>query len=122
MGKMIMTKQSEILGRLNKSTLVVLTSKYNPKDYLNHLYIVEKAINSFSFESLEEKLMDEDEIGFCKSDIQDNKNIVEEKLVQQSKFIKYSNVTGRSDESDTSVNKDNENVTANQFYSPELRN
>ena len=61
-------------------------------------------------------------IGFCKPDIQDNKNIVEEKLVQQSKFIKYSNVTGRSDESDTSVNKDDENVTANQFYSPELRN
>ena len=47
---------------------------------------------------------------------------MKEKLVQQSKFFKYWNVAGKNEESDTSVNKDDENVTANQFYSPELRN
>ena len=47
---------------------------------------------------------------------------MKEKLVQQSKFFKYWNVAGKNEESDTSVNKDDENVTANQFYFPEFAN
>ena len=89
MGRLIMTKQFEILDRLGRSTLVVLTTKYISKDYLNHLHIVEKAINNFNFEPLDEKLTDKDEIDFHKPDTQDNKSTVEEKLVQQSKFFKY---------------------------------
>ena len=47
---------------------------------------------------------------------------MEEKLVQQSKFFKYWNVAGKNEESDTSINKNDENVTANQFYFPEFAN
>ena len=47
---------------------------------------------------------------------------MKEKLVQQSKFFKYWNVAGKNEESDTSVNKNDENVTANQFYFPEFAN
>ena len=68
MGRLIMTKQFEILDRLGRSTLVVLTTKYISKDYLNHLHIVEKAINNFNFEPLHEQLTDEDEIDFHKPD------------------------------------------------------
>ena len=57
-GRLTMTKQFEILDRLGRSTLVVLTTKYISKDYLNHLHIVEKAINNSNFEPLEEKLTD----------------------------------------------------------------
>ena len=70
-------------------TLVVLTTKYISEDYLNHLHIVEKAMNNFYFKPLNEQLTDEDEIDFHKPDIQDNKSTVEEKLVQQLKFFKY---------------------------------
>ena len=68
MGRLIMTKQFEILDRLGRSTLVVLTTKYISKDYLNHFHIVEKAINNFNFEPLHEQLTDEDEIDFHKPD------------------------------------------------------
>ena len=122
MGRMIMTKQFEVLDRLGRSTLAVLTTKYISKDYLNHLPIAEKVIHNFNFEPLDEKLTYEDEIDFHKPDIQDNKNTVEEKLVQQSNFFKYWNVAGRNEKSDTSVNKDDENVTASQFYLPEFAN
>ena len=61
-GRLTMTKQFEILDRLGRSTLVVLTTKYISKDYLNHLHIVEKAINKFNFEPLDEQLRDEDEM------------------------------------------------------------
>ena len=44
---------------------------------------------------------------------------MEEKLVQQSNFFKYWNVAGRNEEIDTSVNKDDENITENQLYFPE---
>ena len=115
MRKLIMTKQFEILERLGRSTLVVLTTRYISKDYLNHLHIVEKAINNFNFEPLEEKLADKDETDFQNADIQDNKSTVEEKLKQQSKFCKYWNVAEKNEESDTSVNKNDENITANQF-------
>ena len=47
---------------------------------------------------------------------------MEEKLVQQSKFFKYWNVAGKNEESDTSVKKNDENVTENQFYFPESAN
>ena len=47
MERMIMTKESEVFGRLERSTAVVLTTKYISKDYLSHLQIVEKAINNF---------------------------------------------------------------------------
>ena len=47
---------------------------------------------------------------------------MEEKLVQQSKRFKYWNVAGRNEASDTSVIKDDENVTANQFYFSEFAN
>ena len=49
---------------------------------------------------------------------------MEEKLVlvKQSKFFKYWNVAGKNEESDTSVNKNDENVAANQFYFPEFNN
>ena len=57
--------------------------------------------------------MDEDETDFDTSDTQHSKNTVEVKLVQQSNFFKYWNVAGRNEESDTCVNKDDENVTAN---------
>ena len=77
-----MTKQFEVLDRLGRSALVVLTTKYISKDYLNHLHIVEKAMNNFNFEPLDEKLTDEDEIDSHKPDIQDNKSTMEEKLVQ----------------------------------------
>ena len=117
-----MMKQFEILDRLGRSTLVVLTTKYISKDYLNHFHIVEKSINNFNFEPLDEKLTDEDEIDFHKPDIQDNKSTVEEKLVQQSKFFKYWNVAGKNEESGTSVKKNDEKVTANQFYFPEFAN
>ena len=53
-GRLIMSKQFEILDRLGRSTLVVLTTKYISKDYLNHLHIVEKATNNFNFEPLDE--------------------------------------------------------------------
>ena len=53
-GRLIMSKQFEILDRLGRSTLVVLTTKYISKDYLNHLHIVEKTINNFKFETLDE--------------------------------------------------------------------
>ena len=122
MGRLIMTKQFEILDRLEKSTLVVLTTKYISKDYLNHLHTVEKAINNFNFEPLDEKLTDKDEIDFHKPDTQDNKSTVEEKLVQQSKFFKYWNVAEKNEESDASINKNDEYVTANQFYFPEFAN
>ena len=52
MGRMIMTKQFEVLDRLGRSTLVVLTTKYISKDYLNHLHIAEKAINNLIFINL----------------------------------------------------------------------
>ena len=91
-----MMKQFEILDRLGRSTLAVLTTKYISKDYLNHFHIVEKSINNFNFEPLDEKLTDEDEIDFHKPDIQDNKSTVKEKLVQQSKFFKYWNVAGKN--------------------------
>ena len=45
---------------------------------------------------------------------------MEEKLKQQSKIFTYWNVAGKNEESDTSVNKNDENVTANQFYYPEF--
>ena len=122
MGRLIMMKQFEILDRLGRSTLVVLTTKYISKDYLNHLHTVEKAINNFNFEPLDEKLTDEDEIDFHKPDIQDNISTVEEKLVQQSKFFKYWNVAEKNEESDASINKNDEYVTANQFYFPEFAN
>ena len=115
-----MTKQFEILDKLGRSTLVVLTTKYISKDYLNHLHIVEKAISNFNFDPLDEKLADEDQIDFHKPDIQDSISTVEEKLVQQSNYFKYWNVAGKNEESDTSVNKNDENVTANQFYFPEF--
>ena len=67
-GRLIMTKQFEILDTLGRSTLVVLTTKYISKDYLNHFHIVEKAINNFNFEPLHEQLTDEDEIDFHKPD------------------------------------------------------
>ena len=104
--------------------MVVLTTKYISKDYLNHLHIVEKAITNFNCEPLDEKWTDEDKTDFHKPDIQDSKSTVEEKLVlvQQSKFFKYWNVVGKNEESDTSVNKNDENVTANQFYFPEFHN
>ena len=89
MGKMTMKKQFEVLDRLGRSTLVVLTTKYVSKDYLNHLHIAKKAINSFNIKPLDEKLTDEDEIDFHKPDIQDNKSTVKEKLVQQSKIFNY---------------------------------
>ena len=118
-----MTKQFEILDRLERSTLVVLTTKYISKDYLNHLYMVEKAMHNFNFEPVDEKLTDKEEIDFHKPDTQDNKSTVQkEKLVQQSKFFKYWNVAGKNEESDASVNKNDENVTANQFYFPEFAN
>ena len=98
-----MTKQFEILDRLKRSTLVVLTTKYISKGYLNHLHIVENAITNFNFEPLDEKLTDEDEIEFHKPDIQDNISIVEEKLVQQSKFVKHWNVTEKNEECDASI-------------------
>ena len=47
---------------------------------------------------------------------------MEEKLKQQSKFFTYWNVAGKNEESDASVNKNDENVTANQFYYPEFAN
>ena len=47
---------------------------------------------------------------------------MEEKLIQQSEFFKYLYVAGKIEESDTSVNKNDENVTANQFYFPEFAN
>ena len=122
MRKLIMTKQFEILERLGRSTLVVLTTRYISKGYLNHLHIVEKAINNFNFEPLEEKLAEKDETDFQNTDIQDNKSTVEEKLKQQSKFCKYWNVAEKNEESDTSVNKNDENITANQFYYPEFAN
>ena len=121
-GRLIMSKQFEILDRLGRSTLVVLTTKYISKDYLNHLHIVEKAINKFNFEPLDEQLSDKDEIDFHKPDIQNNKSTVEEKLVQQSKFFKYWNVAEKNEESDASINKNDEYVTANQFYFPEFAN
>ena len=68
------------------------------------------------------KLMEEDETDFDTPDTQDSKNTAEVKLVQQSNFFKYWNVAERNEESDTSVNKNDENVTANQFYFPELTN
>ena len=43
-------------------------------------------------------------------------------LVEQSNFFKFWNVAGKNEESDTSVNKNDENVTANQFYFPEFNN
>ena len=119
MGRLIMSKQFEILDRLGNLTLVVLTTKYISKDYL---HIVEKAINNFNFEHLDEKLTDEDETDFHKPDIQDNIRTVEKKLVQQSKFFKYWNVAEKNEESDASVNKNDEKVTANQFYFPEFAN
>ena len=81
---------------------------------------MKKLLTTLTLNLLDEKLTDEDEIDFHKPDIQDNKSIVKEKLVRQSKFLKYSNVAGRNEESDTSVNKDDENVIANQFYCPEF--
>ena len=66
--------------------------------------------------------MEEDETDFDTPDTQDSKNTAEVKLVQQSNFFRYWNVAGRNEESDTSVNKNDENVTANQFYFPELTN
>ena len=69
---------------------------------------------------MDEKLTDEDEIYFHKSDIQDNKSTEEEKLVQQLRFFKNWDIAWRKEESDTSVNKDYEKVTANQFYFPEF--
>ena len=66
--------------------------------------------------------MEEDETDFDTPDTQDSKNTAEVKLAQQSNFFKYWNVAGRNEESDTSVNKNDENVTANQFYFPELTN
>ena len=81
---------------------------------------MKKLLTTLTLKLLDEKLTDEDEIDFHKPDIQDNKSIVKEKLVRQSKFLKYSNVAGRNEESDTSVNKDDENVIANQFYCPEF--
>ena len=47
---------------------------------------------------------------------------MEEKLLQQTKFFEYWNVGGENEESDASVNKNDENVTANQFYFPEYTN
>ena len=88
MERMIMTKESEVFDRLERSTAVVLTTKFISKDYLSHLHIVEKAINNFDLEPLDKKLTDEDEIYFHKSDIQDNKSTEEEKLVQQLRFFK----------------------------------
>ena len=67
---------------------------------------------------MDEKLTDEDEIYFHKSDIEDNKSTEEEKLVQQLRFFKNWDIAWRKEESDTSVNKDYEKVTANQFYFP----
>ena len=72
-------------------------------------------------EPLDEKLTGEDEIDFYKPDIQENISTVEENLVQQSNFFKYWNVAG-NEESDASVNKNDENVSANQFYFPEFAN
>ena len=60
MGRLIMTKQFEILDRLWRSTLVVSTTKYISKDCLNYLHIVEKAINNFNLEPLDLKLTDKD--------------------------------------------------------------
>ena len=109
---MIITKQLEVLDRFGRSTLVVLTTNYISEDYLNHLHIIEKAFNNFNFQPLDKKL----------TDIQDNKSTVKEKVVKQLKFFKYWNVAGKNEKSDTSVNKDNENVTANQFYFPKFAN
>ena len=100
MGRLIMSKQFEMLDRLGRLTLVVLTTKYISKGYLNHLHIVEKALNNFNFEHLDEILTDEDETDFHKPDIQDNIRTVEEKLVQQSKFFKYWNVAEKNEKSD----------------------
>ena len=47
---------------------------------------------------------------------------MEEKLVQKSKHFKYWNLAGRNAQSDTSVNKAVENVTANQFNFLEFAN
>ena len=66
--------------------------------------------------------MEEDETDFDTPDTQDSKNTAEVKLVQQSNSFKYWNVAERNEDSDTSVNKNDENVTANQFYFPELTN
>ena len=52
MGRMIMTKQFEALDRLGRSTLVVLTTKYISKDYLNHLHMIEKVISNLIFVNL----------------------------------------------------------------------
>ena len=109
---MIITKQLEVLDRFGRSTLVVLTTNYISEDYLNHLHIIEKAFNNFNFQPLDKKL----------TDIQDNNSTMKEKVVKQLKFFKYWNVAGKSEKSDTSVNKDNENVTASQFYFPEFAN
>ena len=50
MERMIMTKESGVFDILERSTAVVLTTKYISKDYLSHLHIVEKAINNFDLE------------------------------------------------------------------------
>ena len=80
---MIMTKHFEVLERLGRSTLVVFTTKYISKDYLNHLHIVEKAINNLKFKTLDRKLKNEEEINCCKPDIQDNNSLKGEKLLQE---------------------------------------
>ena len=84
------------IRQIGRSILVVLTTNYISKDYLNHLHIVEKAVNNFHFEPLDEKLIDEDKTDFHEPDIQDNKSSVKEKLEQQSKFFNYWNVNRRN--------------------------